>query len=47
MLPKSATRARIEENAHVFDFRLSEDLMARLDELDENLRVAWDPTGVE
>ena len=46
VLPKSATRARIEENAQAVDFILPPEMMARLDELDENLRVAWDPTDV-
>jgi len=44
-LPKSVHRARIAENAAVFDFELTADEMARLDGLDEGLHVAWDPTG--
>ena len=35
VLPKSAHRDRIEENAQVFDFTLSDDEMAALDALDE------------
>jgi diketogulonate reductase-like aldo/keto reductase len=45
-LPKSVRRERIAENAGLFDFELSAPEMARLDDLDEGLHVAWDPTGV-
>jgi 2,5-diketo-D-gluconate reductase A len=34
VLPKSTHRDRIEENARIFDFQLSEDAMAQLDSLD-------------
>lgn len=44
VLPKSTHRARIEENAAVFDFEISPQDMALLDGLDENLRTSWDPT---
>jgi diketogulonate reductase-like aldo/keto reductase len=43
VLPKSQTPARIEENANLFDFVLSEVDMARLDRLEENLVTGWDP----
>lgn len=46
-IPKSANPKRIQENAAVFDFALSEAEMRTLDALDEGLRTAWDPTGVE
>jgi len=46
-IPKSANPKRIQENAEVFDFALSEVEMRRLDGLDEGLRTAWDPSGVE
>jgi diketogulonate reductase-like aldo/keto reductase len=35
VIPKSTRRARIEENARIFDFSLSDDDMAELDALDE------------
>ncbi|MBM3271028.1 MAG: aldo/keto reductase [Candidatus Sericytochromatia bacterium] len=44
VIPKSVNRQRLEENARVFDFALDADDMARLDGLDEGLRVCWDPT---
>ena len=44
-LPKSVRRERIAENGAVFDFELSDDEMSALDGLNEDLHVAWDPTG--
>ena len=40
-IPKSSNENRIKENADVFDFELSSDDMAKLDALDEGLRVSW------
>jgi diketogulonate reductase-like aldo/keto reductase len=44
VIPKSADRKRIFENADVFDFELSAQDMQLLDSFDENLRTCWDPT---
>jgi diketogulonate reductase-like aldo/keto reductase len=44
VIPKSANRVRIRENADVFDFEISAADMRRLDEFNENLRTCWDPT---
>jgi diketogulonate reductase-like aldo/keto reductase len=44
-IPKSKNPARIEENADVFDFELSEAEMGALDGFSEGLRVSWDPTS--
>ncbi len=46
VIPKSAHRHRIEENADVFDFNISTQDLAQLDSLNEDLRVDWDPTDV-
>ncbi len=46
VIPKSVHRARIEENAQVFDFALAPEEVAALDALDEAYRTSWDPTGV-
>jgi len=44
VLPKSANRQRIVENADVFDFAISAADMAELDGFNEELRTCWDPT---
>ncbi len=46
VIPKSVHRARIEENAAVFDFELTPGDLAALDVLDEGLRTSWDPSEV-
>jgi len=44
VIPKSAHRDRIRENANVFDFEIPVELMARLESLDHGLVTGWDPT---
>ena len=44
VIPKSANRKRIFENADVFDFEISAADMQLLDVFNENLRTCWDPT---
>jgi diketogulonate reductase-like aldo/keto reductase len=45
VIPKSANRNRIVENAAVFDFELSAENMAELDAMNEDLHTSWDPTN--
>jgi diketogulonate reductase-like aldo/keto reductase len=47
IIPKSANKNRIIENADVFDFELDKADMAILDNIDEEFRVAWDPTKID
>lgn len=42
-LPKSVTKSRIEENADLYDFELTEEDMKKLD-LNTYEPCAWDPT---
>ncbi|MDG5788970.1 aldo/keto reductase [Evansella sp. AB-P1] len=42
-IPKSIKRHRIEENANIFDFELSESDMNKINSLNENKRVGQDP----
>ena len=46
VLPKSTHEERIKENMNIFDFSISPADMKELDSLDENFRVAWDPSGM-
>ena len=43
VLPKSVNENRIIENFAVFDFKISDSLMKRLDDLDERYVTCWDP----
>lgn len=47
IIPKSARKERIIENANVFDFELDKSDMEVLNNLDEGFRVSWDPTKAE
>lgn len=46
VIPKSVTPSRIKENIEVFDFKLSDDDMDKLRQLDRGLRTCWNPTLV-
>lgn len=46
VIPKSVREERIRENSQVFDFNITDEDMAVLDSLNENLRSNWDPTNI-
>ncbi|RUT47254.1 aldo/keto reductase [Paenibacillus anaericanus] len=46
-IPKSTKEHRIIENAAIFDFELSSDDIARIDALNQNLRVGPDPDNFD
>ena len=43
VFPKSVTRARVEENFHIFDFELDEEAMSAISALDRGERTGPDP----
>lgn len=47
IFPKSATPARIDENAAIFDFALDADDIAGIDALDNGTRLGPDPADYE
>lgn len=44
ILAKSSKPERIQENASIFDFEISQEDMNLLDQFDEGLRTGWDPS---
>jgi diketogulonate reductase-like aldo/keto reductase len=47
VIPKSANRRRIFEDADIFDFEIAAEDMQLLDRFNENLRTCWDPTNAQ
>ncbi|MBD3234207.1 MAG: aldo/keto reductase [candidate division Zixibacteria bacterium] len=47
VIPKSARKEHILQNADVFDFEISEGDMARLDSFNRDYRCAWDPSDAK
>lgn len=46
VIPKSATPSRINENAHIFDFVLTDEEMKKIDSLNEGFRTGPNPDAV-
>uniref|UniRef100_A0A023GHU9 Putative aldo/keto reductase family n=1 Tax=Amblyomma triste TaxID=251400 RepID=A0A023GHU9_AMBTT len=46
IIPKSSNAQRIEENAQIFDFSLTEDDIAAISSLNKNKHYCWDPTHI-
>ncbi len=44
-IPKSSKKGRIEQNANVFDFEITDEDMKQIDSLDKNQRVGPDPNN--
>jgi diketogulonate reductase-like aldo/keto reductase len=47
VISKSKNRDRINENANIFDFEITEEDMNLLDSFNESLRTGWDPYSEE
>lgn len=46
VIPKSTKKDRINENASIFDFELTDQDVAALDSLDEGFRTCWNPENI-
>lgn len=46
IIPKSSNAQRIEENANIFDFTLTDDEVATISSLNKNKHYCWDPTNI-
>lgn len=46
IIPKSTDPERIAQNIDIFDFKLNQAEMVTMEDLNENYRTCWDPTGM-
>lgn len=46
VIPKSSRKERIDENANIFDFKISLEDMRTLDSFHQSLRTSWDPSRI-
>lgn len=46
-IPKSTDEKRMRENLNIFDFKLSEPEISKIDALSCNLRTCWDPNSIK
>jgi diketogulonate reductase-like aldo/keto reductase len=46
VIPKATSKERINENANIFDFEISEEHMKTLDSLNKNYHCTWDPNTI-
>ena len=46
VIPKASSAKRVEQNADIFDFEMSEEDIQVLSSLDENHHYCWDPNNV-
>ena len=46
VLPKSVTPSRLAENIDIFDFELDKDDLAKIADLDKDMRTCWSPVHV-
>ncbi|MCE7735611.1 MAG: aldo/keto reductase [Candidatus Heimdallarchaeota archaeon] len=44
VIPRSSNKERIQENADIFDFDLTDSEIIKINSLNEELRLEWDPT---
>lgn len=47
VLPKSSNPERIKSNIDVFDFELTDEDISKIDSLNNNMRISWDPSELE
>jgi len=46
VIPKSTSLERMQDNLDLFDFELDKSDMEQIENLNENYRTCWDPTGM-
>ena len=47
LIAKTTSKERMKENADIFDFKISDEDMSRLDSLNEDYHTTWNPEEIE